>query len=219
AAAVVARTEGVPLYVVEVVRTLLAGGPFEMRPTAAKAQFRGSDVGGRGQTSGAIDVPPNVRLAVAYQLETLSRTRRELLALAASFGREFRFEALMRAAELDPTRILDLLGQAIAARILTEVPDKPERYRFRHALLVEALVDGWGSSVARQAALHRRGMAALAGGPPPKNPLPEVTGKAGGVETIDCPAAEHISPSREAAGVSGPAAMDCVMRCEGEYWL
>src|SRR5262249_58754846 len=123
AAAVVARTEGVPLYVVEVVRTLLAGGPFEMRPTAAKAQFRGSDVGGRGQTSGAIDVPPNVRLAVAYQLETLSCTGRELLALAASFGREFRFEALMRAAELDPTRILDLLGQAIAARILTEVPD------------------------------------------------------------------------------------------------
>jgi hypothetical protein len=190
AQAVVTRTEGVPSYVVEVVRALLAGGVFGKQPTAGKAKLRGSD--------GGVHVPPNVRLAVACRLKTLPPAARELLALAASFGREFRFEGLMRAAELEPPAILDLLGQAIAARILTELPEQPGHYRFTHALLVEALVAGWGSSAARRPALNRRGIDALVAGPRAEDVPPEVTGRAEVVE---------------------PAAMSCVMRCEGEYWL
>jgi hypothetical protein len=189
AQAVVTRTEGVPSYVVEVVRALLAGGVFGRRPADATAKLRGSDR--------SIYVPPNVRLAVACRLETLPRAERELLALAASFGREFRFEVLLRAAEIEPPRILDVLGQAIAARILTELPDRPGHYRFTHALLVEALVAGWGSGAARRPAPNRRGIDALVAGP----------------------RAEDVPPEVISTAVVEPAAMNYVMRCEGEYWL
>jgi hypothetical protein len=214
AAAVVARTEGVPLYAVEVVRALLAGGRSGIRRTAVKAKLRSSDVDGGGQTSGAINVPPNVRLAVASQLELLSAAGRELLTLAAFLGREFGFEVLPRAVQLEPPVILDLLDQAAAARVLSEVPDKPGRYRFAHALLVEALLDGCASTAGRPSPLHRRGVAALAGGRRAGAALPEVTGKAAGVDPGQISRASSQVPE-----VSGAATTDCVMRCEGEYWL
>jgi hypothetical protein len=164
--------------------------------------------------SGAIDVPPNILLAMAYRLETLSSAGRELLALAAFLGREFGVDVLTRAAGIEPNEVLALLDQAASARIVTEVPGERGRYRFSHALLVETLVDGLGA--ARRSALHRRAADVLAADPPAGDTVADVDS----IDTTEHPAAWRIAgASRQAPAVTGAESMRCVMRCEGEYWL
>jgi hypothetical protein len=219
AAALLGRTEGVPLYVVEVIRALRFAGSLGTEPTAARTKRPDCHSAAAGQTSGAIDVPPNVRLAVTCQLDPVSSAARELLALAALLGREFRVEVLARAAALEPTKILELLDDAGAAGIVTEVPHEPGRYRFSHALLAEALIDGL--SAARRSTLHQRAAEAGAAVPRKESMLPGVTTRdVDRGEAIEYATEGDISgKSREVPGVTGAAAMHCVMRCEGEYWL
>jgi len=128
AATIVARTEGIPLFVVEVVRALLADGLLGADHGPAPTEHPpGHSAAGR-RMSRAIDVPPNILLAVACRLETLSSAGRELLALAAFFGREFGVDVLTRAAGIEPNEVLALLDQAASARIVTEVPGERGRY-------------------------------------------------------------------------------------------
>jgi hypothetical protein len=171
AATVVGRTEGIPLYVVEVVRELVASGSLRAEGTPT-----------------SIDIPPNVRIAVACRLETLSSAGRELLAEAAALGREFRVDVLLRTVDLGPARVRELLDEASRARIVSEVAGEPCRYRFAHALFVDALVDG--SSAARRSSLER-----------------------------GAPEALPHEPRAENALTASATTMQCVIRCEGDYWL
>jgi tetratricopeptide (TPR) repeat protein len=138
-----ARTEGNPLYVIEIARTLAAEGGL-----AAASPDRD------------FDVPDTVHLAIWRTLRSLSKACRDLLTLAALFGREFRVDALVQATGFDSTRVLALLDEAQAARIVDPIRDDPRSRRFAHMLLGESLVAVLGG--AARAALHRRVAEALA---------------------------------------------------------
>src|SRR5690606_27047696 len=129
AAAVYERTEGNPLFVVELARLLVARG--DVSPLA---------------------IPTSIRAAIRDRLAALSPTAREVLELAAVIGREFRVAELADAFDLDPIELGDALAESCRAAIL--VPVDTGRYRFSHILVRGHIYDELARE--RRAALHVR---------------------------------------------------------------
>src|SRR4029077_13052471 len=76
-----------------------------------------------------------------------------MLVLASVLGREFALAALVRVADLEEDRVLDVLDEAITARIVSDVPDGRGRLRFAHVLIRDTLYQGLTG--ARRMRLHR----------------------------------------------------------------
>jgi DNA-binding SARP family transcriptional activator len=142
AAALHDETEGNPLFVCETVRLLSLEG---VQP-------------GRGGARRAI--PPTVRDVIERRLGHLSEACAQLLVRASVLGRDFALGTLAHVAEsADRTALLETLDEAMAARIVTDVPGSPDRLRFTHVLIRDALYEGLTS--ARRVLLHRRSREAL----------------------------------------------------------
>ncbi len=144
AAAIHARTEGNPLYVIEVVRALADAG-----------QLGTAEEDGR-----ALTVPATVRVAIGRRFAVVSAACRELLTLGAVCGREFRADVLARASGGAIEAVIGTLDEATAARVVDALAGPPGRYRFAHALFGETLVGAL--SPARRVGLHRQAAEALA---------------------------------------------------------
>jgi class 3 adenylate cyclase len=128
-AAIHERTEGHPFFVREVVRTLASGGELDA-------------------------LPRGVRAVVAQRLRLLSEGCRRILAIAAVLGREFEIELLAGVGNVEPERALDLVEEALAAKVVADVPGAPGRFRFAHALVREVLYDELAAT--RRMRLHGR---------------------------------------------------------------
>lgn len=137
AASLHADTEGNPLFLGEIVRLLSVEG----RPS-------------RSGDGAALVIPQTVREAIARRLTHLSAECRRLLSLAAVVGREFGLRALAGAADLHEDELLELLDEASAARLLSDVPDGRDQLRFAHVLIRDTLYHDLGA--ARRAQLHRQ---------------------------------------------------------------
>jgi DNA-binding SARP family transcriptional activator len=134
-----AETEGNPLFVGEVVRLLAAEGRLEEVDTQALR---------------TLGIPQGVREVIGRRLKRLSDESLRVLTLASLIGREFELEALARLSALASDRLLDVLDEAVAARVVTDVPGAPGRLRFAHALVRETLYDEL--TTPRRVQLHRR---------------------------------------------------------------
>ena len=143
-ATVYAETEGNPLFVEEVVRLLSSEERFwELDATALRT----------------LGVPQGVREVIGRRVGRLSLECSDVLTLATILGREFDLDALERLVELPSDRLLDVLDEAVTARVLTSVPGARGRLRFAHALIRETLYDQL--TTLRKAQLHRRAGEAL----------------------------------------------------------
>jgi DNA-binding CsgD family transcriptional regulator len=140
AAAVHQETDGNPFFVAEVVRLLASQG----RLGHAQA----------GSPVPAVRLPEGVKAVVAERLGRLSDRCQRVLEVAAVLGREFELRALQPASGLDPGRLLKLLDEAEAARVVGPIPDGLGRWRFAHALVREVLYEGLPA--ARRIRLHGR---------------------------------------------------------------
>ena len=89
---------------------------------------------------------------VAERLGRLSDDCRRILEVAAVVGRDFELRVLQPASGLDAERLLALLAEAEAARVVGTVPGGLSRWRFAHALVREVLYDGL--LTARRVRLH-----------------------------------------------------------------
>jgi predicted ATPase/DNA-binding SARP family transcriptional activator len=138
--AIHSETEGSPLFVTEIVRLLAAEGQL----TAQGVHLR---------------IPPGVRAVIDRRVGRLSEQCRGALAVAAVFGREFGLEPLARLVEQPPVELLRMLDEAIAERVVGEVPGAPGRLRFAHAVIRDALYDSLTPSQRLQ--LHRKAGEAL----------------------------------------------------------
>jgi class 3 adenylate cyclase len=139
ASAVYRETEGNPFFVHEVVRLLATDGRLEQPEQAA---------------SWSLTIPQGIKEVVGRRLSSLSDDCNELLIVASVMGREFELPLLERAAEMDGDRVLDLVEEAIQARLVEELPEGRARYRFSHALVRETLYGELGTT--RRVRLHRR---------------------------------------------------------------
>jgi DNA-binding CsgD family transcriptional regulator len=138
AAALHRETDGNPFFVTEVVRLLAGQGRLDHTKTGSPVQADG--------------LPEGVKAVVAQRLGRLSNDCRRLLEVAAVLGRDFGLRVLQPASGLDPGRLLEVLEEAEAARVVAEAPGALGRWRFAHALVREVLYEGLPA--ARRVRLH-----------------------------------------------------------------
>jgi tetratricopeptide (TPR) repeat protein len=140
--AIHAHTEGNPFFLREVVRYLV-------------------DLGRLGGTTDdpttphLLGIPHGVRDVIGSRLMRLSDPCNQALTMASVIGREFELNLLVTL--LNPAsaeEILDLLDEAISARIIEDLPGATVRYQFRHALMQQTLYEK--ISPGRKARLHAR---------------------------------------------------------------
>jgi DNA-binding SARP family transcriptional activator/tetratricopeptide (TPR) repeat protein len=130
------RTEGNPLFVGETVRLLALEG------------------GGAGPA-----IPDSVRDVIARRLGHLSEECNRVLVLASVLGREFALDALARVGDLSMDQLLETLDEAMAPRVVSDVPGAHGRLRFAHVLIRDTLYEG--ITATRRVRLHRLAVEAL----------------------------------------------------------
>jgi DNA-binding CsgD family transcriptional regulator/tetratricopeptide (TPR) repeat protein len=135
----VARSEGIPFLVEELVATAV----------------------GAGWETVAAAVPGSVIASVELRLEALEASARRLLVAAALLGRSFDWTIAARAADLDDDQASPHLLAAVRAQL---VDVEGAGFRFRHALTRDAVLTA--TPPAEQAVLARRALEALLGGAP-----------------------------------------------------
>jgi len=127
-------TEGNPLFVVQVLQTLVDEGVLWY--------------GGKRwewSTVDALQLPAAVDDLLARRLARLAPSTTQTMTTAAVIGRAFEFELLQRVTELDETVLIDAIDEAIEVGVLDTVRDRErdrerDRFQFAHTLLAEALI-------------------------------------------------------------------------------
>ena len=123
------QTEGNPLFVVQVLRTLLdegavwhTGERWEVRPVAE------------------LRLPVAVSELIARRLDRLSAKARGVLTVAAAVGREFDVDVVLAAGGTSEDEVLDAIDEGVAAAVLEPHGSRDgDRFTFAHTLLVEAV--------------------------------------------------------------------------------
>ncbi len=142
-ATIAAETEGNPLFVGEIVRLLAADG----------------QLGEPVDALGRLTIPETVKEVIGRRLSRLSNDCRETLALASVLGREFSLNVLESLSGRAQDELLPILDEAIATRVVTDVPGSPGRMRFAHALIGDTLYDALPQG--QRLELHRRAAEAI----------------------------------------------------------
>ena len=123
------QTQGNPLFVVQVLRTLLdegaiwySGERWEWRPVSE------------------LRLPLSVTDLLARRLSRLSPASHALLTAAAVVGREFDLALAAAAADCGEAALLEAVDEGERASVVRPAPERgADRYLFAHALLAEAL--------------------------------------------------------------------------------
>jgi DNA-binding SARP family transcriptional activator len=136
AAELYAETEGNPLFVTEAVRLLVLEG---VRPKPER-ELR-------------LVLPQSVRDVISRRLAHLSSECGQILVLASVLGREFHLEQLAGVAGVTSDALLETLDEAMAARVIGEVPGVAGQLRFAHVVIRDTLYEGL--TTARRVRLHR----------------------------------------------------------------
>jgi DNA-binding SARP family transcriptional activator len=123
-----AETGGNPLFVLEALRSLAQEGELA-------------------------SVPGGIGDVIDRRLRRLSRDGSTVLGVGAVLGRTFTVTEVARVTGLPQARLLDAVEEALAARVIEEVPDTADTLSFTHALLRE--VRYRQHSAARRTALHQ----------------------------------------------------------------
>ncbi|MFB3092895.1 MAG: AAA family ATPase, partial [Dehalococcoidia bacterium] len=143
-AAVHRQTEGNPLFVTEVVRLLVQEGHLSAHGEPIEPR-----------DSWSVRIPEGVREVIGRRLDRLSERCNETLTIASVIGREFTLEHLGPLIEdMTGERLLEVLEEALSARVIEELPRSVDRYQFTHALIQETLAGEL--STTRKVRLHAR---------------------------------------------------------------
>ncbi|MBN1205696.1 MAG: protein kinase, partial [Myxococcaceae bacterium] len=126
----VARTDGIPLFVEEMTRVMLNGGS-------------------------AATIPLTLQELLLARLDTLPRRQKELAQLCAVLGRSFSLALLVTLTGLAGTALRRDLAGLVAAGLLQPWDEEAEPgYQFRHALIQEAALQSLPRGARRQ--YHQR---------------------------------------------------------------
>jgi predicted ATPase len=127
-AQVVAKTDGVPLFVEELTKMVLESGLLR-------------EIEGRYELSGPLPplaIPTTLHDSLMARLDRLA-TVKAMAQLGATLGREFSYELLQAVAPWDQGTLQQGLHQLVAAEFLYQQGLPPQAtYRFKHALIQDA---------------------------------------------------------------------------------
>jgi class 3 adenylate cyclase/tetratricopeptide (TPR) repeat protein len=139
---ILARTDGVPLFIEELTKTVLESGLLQQRA--------GQYVLERPLPSFAI--PTTLHASLMARLDRLAPVR-ELAQIGAVAGREFHYELLNAVAGLPQARLEEALSQLVASELIFCRGAIPHAvYSFKHALVRDAAYEGLLKS--RRGQLH-----------------------------------------------------------------
>jgi tetratricopeptide (TPR) repeat protein len=143
------ETEGNPFFIEEVCKALIEGG---------KLYFEH----GRWQRPNVdeMEIPQSVRIAIQSRVGKLDEVTQATLQLAAVFGREFDYDTLDLASDLDEDALIGALESAERAQLIQEVgAARDVTFAFAHALIPTTLYES--VSTLRRRRLHRRAAEAI----------------------------------------------------------
>jgi class 3 adenylate cyclase len=125
---IVAKTDGVPLYVEELTKMLL---------DSPLLRAEGDEYVLTGPLS-AVSIPDTLQDSLMARLDQL-RAAKEVAQLGAVLGREFAYDVLQAIAPIDQTALQDGLHKLVQAELLYQRGRPPRaRYVFKHALIQDA---------------------------------------------------------------------------------
>ncbi len=120
---IVVKTDGVPLFVEELTKTVI------------EAEV---DVGARHALPLPLAIPATLQDALMARLDRLG-TAKEIAQLGATIGREFSYELLQAVSPLDDETLQDGLQQLVASELVYQHGLLPQaHYLFKHALIQDA---------------------------------------------------------------------------------
>ncbi|HYV47285.1 MAG TPA: protein kinase [Myxococcaceae bacterium] len=123
----VAGTDGIPLFIEELTRTVIDAGAANQR-----------------SAEGPIAVPASLNELLLARLDVLGRSEREVLQMAAVLGRSFDRAMIRRAAQLADKTLADTLDRLVDQGFLVSWEEEHEHgervrnYSFKHALIQAA---------------------------------------------------------------------------------
>lgn len=135
-------------------RRRTAGNPFFIEVVLHAA------VPGADGTALEAAIPARAIDLVEERLISLGKVARSLLGVAAVVGEDFDLQLVAAVGGVDEESALNVLDEAIHGRLIEEVPGMLGSYRFRHAIVREALYRSLTAT--RRAYLHREIGEALA---------------------------------------------------------
>ena len=144
AAQIVAKTDGVPLFVEELTKTVLESGLLE-------------DAGDRYELAGPLPplaIPSTLHDSLLARLDRLAPVK-EVAQIGAAIGREFSHELLAAVADRPEAELRAALDQLVASELVFRRGAPPEAtYSFKHALVQDA---AYGTLLkSRRQQLHAR---------------------------------------------------------------
>jgi class 3 adenylate cyclase/tetratricopeptide (TPR) repeat protein len=125
---IVAKADGVPLYVEELTKAILGSGVLEARGDAYVL---------RGALA-QLHIPATLQDSLMARLDRAPRLR-EVAQLGAVLGREFAYDMISALAGIEEEMLQSGLGQLVAGELLYQRGRPPRsRYLFKHALIQDA---------------------------------------------------------------------------------
>jgi len=125
---IVERTDGVPLFIEELSKSLVEGGLLG----------EDADSSGPADLLQGLAIPSSLQNSLMARLDRLNETKR-VAQLAAIIGREFSYELLRAVAPLSEDQLRRALRQLAYSEIIFQRGDPPRaRYLFKHSLIQDA---------------------------------------------------------------------------------
>jgi class 3 adenylate cyclase/predicted ATPase len=125
---IIDRTDGVPLFIEELTRTVVESGLV-------------IDAGDRITLTGSVpslEIPATLHASLLARLDRLAQAR-AVAQIGAAIGRHFSHELISAVAELPPQQVDDALAQLVSAELILRRGTPPvAEYFFKHALVQDA---------------------------------------------------------------------------------
>jgi class 3 adenylate cyclase/tetratricopeptide (TPR) repeat protein len=120
------RSDGVPLFVEELTRSILDSGALRERTVSWEAV-----------STVAVEIPTTMDASLTSRIDRLGASR-ATAQLAATIGREFSLELLREVSERDEATIRQDLERLLQAGLAWSADDEADAFVFKHALVCDA---------------------------------------------------------------------------------
>jgi class 3 adenylate cyclase/tetratricopeptide (TPR) repeat protein len=128
---ILAKTDGVPLYVEELTKSILESG--ELKDTGDRYDYAGA--------THSVTIPATLRDSLMARLDRYMPAK-EIAQVGAAIGREFSYELISAAAHIPQAQLDDALAQLTDSGLAFRRGTPPDAtYTFKHALLQDVAYD------------------------------------------------------------------------------
>ncbi len=130
-----AETEGNPMFIEEMLKTVMAEGRLLLEDEVWELDERSR----MSTSAGGSQVPVTIRDAVRRRLSGLSGQDEDILRYAALIGYRFPFDLLARSCEVPELELLERIMKMVKKRILAEEPES-DQFRFYNHPIAEVIL-------------------------------------------------------------------------------